>query len=141
MRVLFDTNVILDVLLDREPHADVATRLLSLVDQGRLEGVVCATTMTTIHYLASKAVGDEAAARYITELLDMFSVAAVDGDVLDSALALGFPDFEDAVLHEAASASGALAIVTRNEKDFAAASLPIFDPHELLAAALAVEGS
>lgn len=140
MRVLFDTNVILDVLLDREPHADVATRLLSLVDQGRLEGVVCATTMTTIHYLASKAVGEKKAARYVTELLGMFSVAAVDGDVLDSALALGFSDFEDAVLHEAASASGALAIVTRNEKDFAAASLPIFNPHELLAAALAVEG-
>ncbi|MDY0088726.1 MAG: PIN domain-containing protein, partial [Coriobacteriia bacterium] len=53
--MLFDTNVVLDVLLDREPHAEVAARLLSLVDQGRLDGMVCATTVTTIHYLASKA--------------------------------------------------------------------------------------
>ena len=51
MRVLFDTNVVLDHLLEREPHADAAERLLGLVDTGRLEGVICSTTATTIHYL------------------------------------------------------------------------------------------
>lgn len=56
MRVLFDTNVVLDVLLDREPHAGVAARLFALVDRERLDGVVCATTVTTIHYLAAKAI-------------------------------------------------------------------------------------
>jgi len=139
VRVLFDTNVVLDVLLDREPHAEVASQLLSLVDQNRLDGVVCATTVTTIHYLASKAVGDKAAAHQVGELLAMFDVAGVDHDVLRSALVLGFSDFEDAVLHEAASAAGASAIVTRNGRDFVRASLPVFEPHELLAAVLAAE--
>lgn len=139
MRVLFDTNVILDVLLDREPHADVAAKLMSLVDEGRLDGIVCATTVTTIHYLAARAVGGKAAARHVSELLDMFDVASVDAEVLGSALALGFGDFEDAVLHQAASSADASAIVTRNGKDFAGATLPVFDPHELLAAVLASE--
>ncbi len=55
MKVLFDTNVVLDHLLAREPFVDPAERLLSLVDSGALEGVVCSTTLTTIHYLAAKA--------------------------------------------------------------------------------------
>lgn len=139
MKVLFDTNVVLDVLLDREPHAEVAAQLLSLVDTGKLEGVLCATTVTTIHYLASRAAGDAAAKRYVGELLALFDVACVDRPVLLSALGLDFSDFEDAVLHESALAVGATAIVTRNGKDFASARLPVFDPPELLAAVLAAE--
>ena len=139
MRVLFDTNVVLDVLLDREPHAEVATRLLSLVDLGRIDGVVCATTVTTIHYLASRAIGHKAATRHVRELLELFDVAPVDGHVLRSALGAAFADHEAAVLHEAARASGASAIVTRNGKDFMGASLAVLDPAELLAAALAAE--
>ena len=137
MRVLFDTNVILDVLLAREPHADVAARLLSLVDSGGLDGVICATTVTTIHYIASKSVGVKLAQKHLEDLLDLFDVAPVDADVLKSSLRPGFADYEDAVLHEAARAAGAAAIVTRNGKDFTGSSLPVFDPHELLAAIIA----
>lgn len=50
MKVLFDTNVVLDHLLEREPHADNAERLLNLVDTGRIDGIICSTTATTIHY-------------------------------------------------------------------------------------------
>jgi len=139
VRVLFDTNVVLDVLLDREPHAEDATRLLSLVDQGGSDGVVCATTVTTIHYLAARAVGHTEASRHVADLLALFDVAPVDGRVLRSALGAAFSDFEDAVLHEAAVACGASAIVTRNGKDFGAASLAVLAPSELLAAVLAAE--
>lgn len=139
MRVLFDTNVVLDVLLDREPHAEIAAQLLSLVDSGRLDGVLCATTVTTIHYLASKASTPKEAARQVRELLAMFAVAPVDEGVLASALDLGFADYEDAVLHEAAVAAGASAIVTRNGRDFVKAALPVFDPVELLAGVVASE--
>lgn len=137
MKILFDTNVVLDVLLAREPHVGVAAKLLSLVDSGRIEGVISATTVTTIHYIAAKSVGAAAAARHLGELLEIFDVARVDCPVLKAALALGFPDLEDAVLHEAARAAGADAIVTRNAKDFAGASIPVFEPAELLAAVTA----
>jgi len=57
MKVLFDTNVVLDVLLAREPHARTAATLFSLVDSDRLDGRVCATTVTTVDYLATRALG------------------------------------------------------------------------------------
>lgn len=137
MKVLFDANVILDVLLAREPHASTAARLCSLVDSERLDGRVCATTVTTIDYLATKALGARQATKLVREVLDLFGVAAVDGRVLDAALRLDFADFEDAVVHEAARACGAAGIVTRDRRDFARATLPVFDPHELLSAMVA----
>lgn len=134
MKVLFDTNVVLDHLLAREPYADAAEQLLSLADAGRIDGVICSTTATTIHYLASKAVGTSAAVSHLRKLLAIFDVACVDREVLLGALDAGFSDFEDAVLHEAACTAGAAAIVTRNGKDFARSALPVFSPAELLAA-------
>ena len=134
MKVLFDTNVVLDHLLGREPFVDDAERLISLVDAGRIDGVICSTTATTIHYLASKAVGSSAALDYLRTLLVIFDVACVDREVLQGALDAGFSDFEDAALYEAARRVGASAIVTRNGADFAKSALPVFDPPELLAA-------
>ena len=137
MKVLFDTNIVVDQLLAREPFVDNAEQLLSLVDSGRIDGIICSTTVTTIHYLAAKVVGAPAAMEYIRKLLAIFDVACVDRDVLKGALELGFSDFEDAVLHEAACKAGAVAIVTRNGKDFTRSALPVFDPAELLAAVYA----
>lgn len=131
MNILFDTNVVLDVLLAREPHAEVAAKLLSLVDRGRIGGLLSATTVTTIHYLETRAVGSRAARRHLESLLVMFRVAAVDQVVVTRALELDFDDYEDAVLHEAAVVAEADGIVTRNGKDFVKASLPIFSPSEL----------
>jgi predicted nucleic acid-binding protein len=134
VKVLLDTNVVLDQLLAREPHAGPAEQVMSLVDAGRLEGLLCATTVTTIHYLASKAVGAAAAADHLRNLLAVFDVARVDRDVLRNALNGRFADFEDAVVYEAALASGAAAIVTRDAKGFAASGVPVFSPVEFLAA-------
>ena len=140
MKVLFDTNVVLDVLLAREPHAAVAAQLFALVERGEMQGCLCVTTVTTIHYLAVRALGAKVAQKHLRQLLSLFGVAPVTGEVVTSALDLGFPDFEDAVVHEAARACGAVAIVTRNAKDFAKASLPILSPVELLAAVAAADG-
>ena len=93
--------------------------------------------MPPIPSLATKAVGRKAAGQHLKTLLTMFDVAGVDREVLEAAMGLAFDDFEDAVLHAAASRVGAAAIVTRNGKDFDKATLPILDPSELLAAVLA----
>ena len=130
----------LDVLLGREPHVNAGARLFALVDGGRLEGSVCATTVTTVYYIAAKSFGTKRAHELVRDLLLLFDIALVDSDVLGQALNLDFDDFEDAVLHEAARASGMAAIVTRDGAGFARASLPVFRPQELLAAVAAVEG-
>ncbi|MBE0475562.1 MAG: PIN domain-containing protein [Coriobacteriia bacterium] len=140
MRVVFDTDVVLDVLLDREPHVDVASKLFALVDNGRIEGMICATTATTIHHIAAKSFGSRRAVTLVRDLLGLFDVAPVDRDVLDRALDLRMTDYEDAVLHESAQAAGATAVVTRDGLDFAQATMPVLAPLELLAA-IAAKGA
>jgi predicted nucleic acid-binding protein len=132
MRVLFDTNVVLDVLLARPPHAAPAIELFDRVARRELDGLLSATMITTIFYLATKAAGAAQAKRHINTLLSLFEIAAVGRSALADALTLGFSDYEDAVLHEAARHAGASAIVTRDPKGFAAAKLTVYSPAELL---------
>ncbi len=131
MKVLFDTNVILDVLLDRKPFSEDAIWLVSKVEAGEIGGYLCATTITTIHYLASKSIGAKAAQQAIASLLSLFEVAPVTRVVLDDALNSGFTDFEDAVLYQAAAHAGVDGIVTRNGADFTKAALPLYSPGAL----------
>ena len=132
MKTLFDTNVILDVLLDREPYVDDASYLLSKVEQSEIIGFICTTTVTTIHYLATKALGPQAASQHIQSLLSLFVIAPVNRLVIENAASSKFKDFEDAVLHEAACHAGAKYIVTRNIADFKQSKLPVFGPKEFI---------
>ena len=134
MNVLFDTNVILDALLDREPWAEPAVDLFDRVEAGGLIGHLGATTLTTIHYIARRNVGTTAAQKITKYLLQLFEVAPVNRAVLEGALALGFEDFEDAVLHEAGRLAGATAVVTRDTSGLSAAALRVYAPDTLLAA-------
>lgn len=132
MRVVFDTNVVLDVLWSRGTHAAAATALLDCVARKELDAVLCATSLTTIFYLAEKASSAGEARRHISGLLELFDVAAVTRGVLQDAVDLKFDDYEDAVLHEAARNAGAVAIVTRDPKGFSGAKLRLYQPGELL---------
>ena len=131
MSVLFDTNVVLDLLLDREPFATTAAQLLTQVEQGALAGYLCATTLTTIAYLTGKARGADQARQELAKLLAFFEVAPVNRAVLEAALTSRVTDFEDAVVHEAAVHVGAQGIVTRNPQDFKRAKLRVYSPEEL----------
>jgi predicted nucleic acid-binding protein len=133
VRLLFDTNVVLDVLLEREPFAAPAAALLSEVESGRLTGFVCATTVTTIHYLATKVIGRVRARKEIRKLLSIVEVAGVNRGVLEEALESEVPDFEDAVLCATARQASAQAVVTRDPRDFKGSVLPVYSPQEALA--------
>ncbi len=139
MKVLFDTNVILDVLMDRKPFADSSSLLLSKVETSEIDGLLCSTTITTIYYLLSKALGKEEAKKHIDTLMSLFEIAAVNRIVLEEAVHSKFSDFEDAVLHEAGSHSGAEHIVTRNIQDFKHSKLPVSSPDEMLSLLKSVE--
>ena len=132
MKVLFDTNVILDLMLDRAPFAEEAERVLSLAEGGEVQGFVGATSITTIYYLATKVLGEQAARSATHKLLTIFEVAPIHREVLQNAFLLPFQDFEDAVLSEAASQVGAEAIVTRNTRDFRRSALSVYTPSDLL---------
>jgi predicted nucleic acid-binding protein len=131
LKILLDTNIVLDVLMDRMPFADSAVELFSKVEDGTIIGYLCGTTITTVYYLASKEVGTARAQEEIRKLLTIFEVAPVNRPVLESALAAEFNDFEDAVIHEAACHVGADAIVTRNQKDFRKSRIPVYSSEEM----------
>jgi predicted nucleic acid-binding protein len=131
LRVLFDTNVVLDLLLDREPFSTAVAHLFSQVERGAIHGYLCATTITTIHYLTEKVIGAERANKEIGKLLSLFEIAPVNRAVLESALRLKMKDFEDAVVCEAASQAKVQAIVTRDARGFKNSKLPIYTPDEL----------
>jgi predicted nucleic acid-binding protein len=132
MRVLFDTNIILDLFLDRSPFADRAAELWQANTDGRLEGFVSVITPINLFYIARRLRDRSLAFQAVRELLAAMSVCYADQAILKNALALPFHDYEDAVQHASASGNGLDAIVTRNVKDFAGATLPVFSPTELL---------
>lgn len=134
MNVLFDTNIVLDLLLDRTPFVHDSAQTLALVERGIISGSLCATTVTTLFYLCGRALDVQQARAQIGTLLTLFDIAPVNRVVLNGALATGFADYEDAVLHEAAHHAGCQAIVTRNVRGFAAARLPVYSPAEFLLA-------
>lgn len=131
-RLLFDVNVILDVLLDREPHADMASDVWSMVEDGRATGLLSAHAVTTIHYLNAKEAGPRQALQTTDALLSVFDVAPVDRQVLASALSLGWKDFEDAVTASAARQAKCDALVTRNPGDFKGSPVRVLMPAEAL---------
>jgi len=130
VKVLFDTNIVLDILLDRAPFADAASYLFSKVERTEISGFLCATTITTIHYLITKALNDKKAVEHIHSLLSLFEIAPVDRIVIKHALELKFTDFEDAVLHEAARHAGVQYIITRDISDFVKSTIPTYTPME-----------
>ena len=139
MNVCFDINVILDVMLDRKPFSDPASLLLSYVERGKISGIIPASAITTIHYLASKVLGKNKALKHINSLIFLFEIAPINGSVIKQALNSGFSDFEDAVLYYAGYNAKADAIVTRDAKGFKKSALPVYSPQELLKVLEAIE--
>ena len=133
MRIVVDTNVVLDVLLDRRPFALDSARVFALVEASRIEGFLCATTVTTVDYLLGQALNPRKARETLRCLLDLFEIAPVNRPVIEQALRSRIRDFEDAVLEQSARLVSADAITTRNTRDFAKSAVTIFDPAELVA--------
>lgn len=132
MIVLFDTDVVLDLFLDRQPFAEPAAILFSKVEEGEIQGYVSATTITAIYYLATKTIGARKAKWATRKLLSLLEVASVDRAVLEGALEGKYKDFEDGVIAEAARQIQANVIITRNVRDYKTSSVPAHAPEEML---------
>ena len=117
-RVVFDVNVVLDVLLDRQPHAEASAAAWAAVETGLAEGLLAAHAVTTIHYLVRKEMGAVKARSIVSAILRVFGIAEVNGAVIQEALQLPCSDFEDAVTVAAARRASSDYIVTRDPKGF-----------------------
>ena len=131
-RVLFDINVVLDVLLDRKPYVEASSADWAAVEAGLADGLLAAHAVTTIHYLVRKELGAAKTRQILSAILRVFGVAAVDGAVCEEALQLSCPDFEDAVTAAAARIAGCDCIVTRDPKGFRGSPVRTLTPEAVM---------
>ena len=131
-QALIDTNVVLDVLLDRQPHVEGSAAVWAAVETGLSKGFLAAHAITTIHYLVRRELGSARAKRTVAAILRIFDVAAVDGTVIQEALQLSLPDFEESVTAAAAQLAGCDVIVTRDPNGFRGSPVRTLTPEAAL---------
>ncbi|MCF2149242.1 PIN domain-containing protein [Desmonostoc muscorum LEGE 12446] len=133
MRVLIDTNIILDFLLQREPFCQDAELLFQAIDFGQVVGYVTATTLTDIFYISRRHTRSvEQARQAVSETLTAMAICPIDRAVLQSAFNSGLSDFEDAVQIFSAVAQGLDAIVTRDAQGFLSSPVSVLSVQDLL---------
>jgi predicted nucleic acid-binding protein len=133
VRVLVDTNIALDFLLQREPFFQDAELLFQAIDMGEVFGYVTATTLTDIFYISRRHTRSiEQARQAVSETLTVMVICPVDRSVLELAFDSGLDDFEDAVQIFSAVAQGLEAIVTRDVPGFLSSPIPVLTIQELL---------
>ena len=111
MRVLLDTDVILDFLLERSPFFEASSELLELNANGIFDAYISGITPINVFYIGRKIVGAPKIRQGIADLLKLVRISSVTQESLEEALGLPFADYEDAVQHAVATNSGPIAIV------------------------------
>ena len=133
MKVLIDTNVIIDILEHREPFFQDSYRLLQLGLQGQLDALMSAGAVTDVYYIINRSIHDAGKAKEkilsLKALIIICDTTALD---INTALTLNMPDFEDAVIAAIAKREKADYIVTRNEADYTDSPVPAISPNRFL---------
>jgi predicted nucleic-acid-binding protein len=133
LRILVDLNVVLDVIQNRQPFYAESARVLDAVSRGEVSGLLAAHSITTLFYVLNQARNRETATAAIDNLLNAFTIAAVDDKVIRKAFSWGWADFEDAVQMASAVQADANYLITRNTRDFKDGYVPIVQPGAFLA--------
>lgn len=129
--ILVDINVVMDVAQKREPHAAHAAAIIERVVRGDLDALIPAHALTTLHYLLTRHGGRGFARQQLNWILRCFEIGSLDREGFRLAHAMGWTDFEDAVVAVTAQRYGCTAIVTRDLKGFASSPVRAVHPVEL----------
>lgn len=133
MRVFIDTNVLLDVLAQRNPHCHASAEIWSLSERKELSAFISAISFNNIYYVVRKADGERKAEDVLRLLRDVFGVVAADMQILNQAMDAGMSDFEDAIQFHSAVRAKVSALITRDPGDYPRSELAIATPEEFLA--------
>ena len=135
MKVFFDTNILIDVLANRQPFYEDSAALWTLSERRTITGLVSVLTFTNTFYIVRRLTDLKTARRALTLIRDAFTPVACDGDIINQAIASRFGDFEDAVQYMSATQIGADCLVSRNVSHFlGSGGCPVLTPAEFLAA-------
>lgn len=132
-RVLFEINVLLDVLTQREPFFNEAGWLWTLAEKRQVEGLVSAMSLPTSYYLMRSEVGHRRAISGLKAVRSVFEIVELDDLMIEQAIEGGFGDFEDGIQACAALRANADWIVTRDVRGFRKSQVPALQPAELIA--------
>ena len=133
MRVFFDTNVLLDVLLARQPFYAASAAAWTSVESGRHVGGISAISFNNAYYVIRRSTGDAEARKAISTMRQFFEVVPLDAWILDAAIKSPMKDFEDAIQWLSAQRMAADVLITRNEGDFPKGIPDVMTPTMFLA--------
>jgi len=133
MKILLDTNIVLDLLLLREPFVKNAREIFLLIENGDIEGYLCATSVTTLHYLVGREKSKKETNEIIENILTLFKVAPVDKKVLQIACKNNGNDYEDSVIYTASDFLNIDIIITRDKKGFLRSDISTMTSKEFMA--------
>lgn len=130
--VLLDTDILIDVALDRIPFSEPAANVLDWCEQNPKQGYIAWHSVANFYYLVRPSRGHDDTKNYILELIKFVEVAKAGTAEVAIAARLGMRDFEDALQVAAALACGADAIITRNVRDDRQAPISAMTPAEFV---------
>lgn len=133
MKLFLDTNVILDVVLNRQDFCEQAQKILQLGFDGECELFASDVTFTTVSYYARKNRTREQLYEVLQTLREFIEVAPTGRESIDWAISQQWKDFEDAVQYYAALRVGADYIISRNVRDYPYNDVPVVRPNDILA--------
>lgn len=131
-RVFLDTNVVVDLLGERNPFYESAAKIATLADKGIIKIVVSALTYSTVYYLISRFEDKEIVKEKIRRFKVIADTADLTNKIVDKGLASKFSDFEDALQYYCAAKMECNILITRNQKDFKESNFPVLSPDEYL---------
>lgn len=133
MKLLLDTNVMLDLLSRREPFVKDAATIVSLADMGEITLAVSALSFSTTDYFLKKILSPSKSIENLRKFRTISEVIALDDVVIDKSLNSNFKDFEDGLQYYSALKAKCNVIITRNAKDFGSSEISVLTPGEFLA--------
>ena len=131
-KIFLDTNIVLDFLGEREGFYEPAAKILTLSDQKKIQIYTSPTSISNTFYLLSKFENTKIALEKIRKFKVLCSISVMDDEVVEKAINSDFKDFEDAMQYFSALASNCDLIITRNEKDFKNALIPVMNGESYL---------
>lgn len=131
-RIFVDTDILLDLLAEREPFYEFSARLFSQADRNSIEIVVSSLSFGTLNYLLSKIYSAEQARMKLLKFKTLVKVLAVSDKIVELALSSDFKDFEDALQYYTAIENNIKVLLTRNLKDFRKAEITVLTAEQFL---------
>lgn len=132
-KLFVDSDIVIDFFTDREPHANPASELFELNEQGKVKLYISAVSINNIYYIVRRFLGHKKTIEVIESLTEMTEIVGTTKKEIIQALKNDFSDYEDSIQYSTALTIKDLSgIITRNIKDYKNSSLAVMTPLNFL---------